>query len=112
MPDKYPIISERRAVAECQPIDYFNTRERSQEEANLHMIRYYAGLQVDMRRDYRHFYVVHTEPRAPCVQRWKQEIQTIAEVLTPERCMNELKKEDKESSIDFCERHMPAYHAA
>ncbi|KAF1935467.1 hypothetical protein EJ02DRAFT_389143 [Clathrospora elynae] len=107
--DKYPIISERREIAECQPVDYFNTLAHSQEKANLHMIRYFAGLQVDMRREYRHFFVVHTEPRAPYVQQWKQEIQTIAEVITPEQCVEEFQKAGEDSLFDFCERFMPEY---
>jgi chromo domain-containing protein 1 len=108
--DKYPVMSERRIVAEEQPLDYFNTVSRSQEEANLRIIRYYAGLQTDMRRDYRHFFVVHTEPFAPCVRQWKQEIQSIADVITPEQCINELTKDGLETSrgqlFDFCERYM------
>jgi len=67
------------------------------------MIRYYAGLQVDMRRDYRHFYVVHTEPMASYVKDWKQEIQTIAEVITPEQCIKELKKSGQDSMFNFFE---------
>ncbi|CAN9359619.1 unnamed protein product [Alternaria sp. RS040] len=104
--DKYPILSERRAIAECEPVDYFNTVARSKEAANLNMIRYYAGLQVDMRRDYRHFYVVHTEPKAKYVQEWKQEIQTIADVITPEQCINEMLKDGQDSMFDFYERFM------
>ncbi|OAG19235.1 hypothetical protein CC77DRAFT_1021396 [Alternaria alternata] len=104
--DKYPILSERRAIAECEPVDYFNTVARSKEAANLNMIRYYAGLQVDMRRDYRHFYVVHTEPKAKYIQEWKQEIQTIADVITPEQCINEMLKDGQDSMFDFYERFM------
>ncbi|KAI4650076.1 uncharacterized protein J4E78_008358 [Alternaria triticimaculans] len=101
--DKHPILSERRAIAECEPVDYFNTLKRSQQAANLNMIRYYAGLQVDMRRDYRHFYVVHTEPTASYVKEWKQEIQTIAEVITPGRCIKEFKKSGQDSMFNFFE---------
>ena len=93
-------------IAEAEPVDYFNTLTRSQDDANLHMIRYYAGLQVDMRRDYRHFFIVHTEPEAKCVQQWQQEIQTIAEVITPERCVEELGKEGGEGLFEFYERYM------
>jgi len=67
------------------------------------MIRYYAGLQVDMRRDYRHFYVVHTEPTASYLKDWKQEIQTIAEVITPGQCIKELKKSGQDSMFNFFE---------
>jgi chromo domain-containing protein 1 len=87
-------------------VDYFNTLARSREAANLNMIRYYAGLQVDMRRDYRHFYVVHTEPTAKCVEEWKQEIQTIAEVITPERYIEELRKGGQDSIFNFYEHYM------
>ena len=87
-------------------MDYFNTVARSKEAANLNMIRYYAGLQVDMRRDYRHFYVVHTEPKEKYVQEWKQEIQTIADVITPEQCINEMLKDGQDSMFDFYERFM------
>jgi chromo domain-containing protein 1 len=106
--DYFPILSERRILAEVEPVDYFNTLARSQEQANLHMIRYYAGMQVDMRRDYRHFFVVHTEPEAPCVQKWKDEIQTIGAVITPEQCVAEFEKSSEESMFDFYERYMVA----
>ncbi|KAJ4369977.1 hypothetical protein N0V83_005741 [Neocucurbitaria cava] len=106
VPDKYPIISERRIIAEVQPVDYFNTLARSQEDANLHMIRLYAGLQVDLRRTYRQFFVVHAEPEATCVRRWKEEIQTIAEVISPEKCLEELEKEGADGMFDFYESYM------
>jgi chromo domain-containing protein 1 len=106
IPDKYPVLSERRIIAEEQPVDYFNTLAQSQEKANLHMIRYFAGLQIDMRRDYRHFFVVHTEPSAPCAKEWMSEIQTIADVITPEQCIVELEKDGSVSMFDFCERYM------
>ncbi|KAH7392816.1 hypothetical protein BKA66DRAFT_456953 [Pyrenochaeta sp. MPI-SDFR-AT-0127] len=106
VPDKYPILSERRVIANVPPVEYFKTLTRSQNDANLHMLRYYAGLQVDMRRDYRHFYVVHIEPGAPCVQQWKEEIQTISDVITPAQCVDELMKCGEESIFDFCERYM------
>jgi chromo domain-containing protein 1 len=105
--DKYPILSERREIAEEHPVDYFNTLERSQDEANLHMLRYYSAVQTDMRRDYRHFYVVHSDPSAPCVQQWKQELQTIAEVMTPEQCVSELSRPWKESKFNFLDFAMP-----
>jgi chromo domain-containing protein 1 len=109
--DKFPILSERRIIAESEPVDYFRTVARSQEAANLNMIRYYAGLQVEMRRDYRHFFVVHTQPRAGYVQQWRQEIQTIGGVLSPKQCVEELQKDSKVSLFDFCERFMPKKEA-
>lgn len=107
-PDEYPILSEPRAIAEDEPLAYFKKLADSQEEANTQMIRYYGTLQVDMRRQYRHFYVVHTEPQAPYVQQWKNELQTIADVITPEQMVEELKKGSRESLFDFCERFMAA----
>jgi chromo domain-containing protein 1 len=112
IPDKYPVLSERRIVTEEQPVDYFNTLSRSQEEANLHMIRYYAGLQIDMRRDYRHFFVVHTDPSETCVNEWKAEIQTIADVITPAQCVEELGKDGEEGMFNFCEQYMPELNVA
>lgn len=106
--DKYPILSERRDIAKQEPVDYFNTLARSQEMANLRMIQYYVGLLIDMRRDYRHFYVVHTEPSAPYVRTWKT-IQNIANVMTPEQLIEELRKPGKVSKIDFYEWAMPEY---
>jgi len=100
-PDELPILSERRIIAEDQLVDYFNTVAYSHEEANLRMIRYYASLQIDMRRNYRHLFVVHTETAAPCVQSWKQEIETITEVITPEEFIEELDKDGKASKFDF-----------
>lgn len=105
--DKFPIISERQVIAEDPRIDYFNTLARSQQEANMCMIRYYSLVQTDMARDYRHFFVVHTEPKAAYVQDWMQEIQSIAAVITPEKCLEELGKDGRVSMFDFCERHMP-----
>lgn len=109
--DHFPIMSERRIIAEEQPLDYFNTLSRDPEEANMRMIQYYAGLQIDMRRSYRHFFVVHTEPFAPCVREWKKDIQTITDVITPEQCVTELSESategDKQPMLDFLERYMP-----
>jgi chromo domain-containing protein 1 len=105
--DKFPIMSERRIIAEEQPVDYFNALARSREEANMRMIRYYAGVQIDMRRDYRHFYVVHTDRLAIHAKQWKQEIQTLTDVITPERCIAELSgdgaNDGKQPLFDFYE---------
>ena len=69
-------------------------------------MRYYAGLHVDMRRDYRHFYLVHTDPQAGVVQQWRDEMQTIGRVMSPRQCVQELEKESRVSMIDFCEWFM------
>jgi chromo domain-containing protein 1 len=109
--DNFPVMSERRIIAEEKPVEYFTALAYSQEEANLRMIRYYAGLQIDLRRDYRHFYVVHTDTAATCVKQWKEEIQSIAEVITPQQCINELAKDGSghgtNQMFDFYERYMP-----
>lgn len=100
--DKYPILSERRGNSEHPPLDYFNRVKKSQEDANTHMIRYYAAMQSAMlRRDYRLFYVVHTEPDAACARYWKANIHSIADVMTPECCAEELNKPSKDSLFDF-----------
>lgn len=100
--DQYPILSLRREMAEISPLDYFNSLEKSQEDANTRMIGYYAALQsADMRRAYRYFYVVHTEPEAAGAQQWKTKIHSIADVITPEQCTKELSKPSKESLFDF-----------
>jgi chromo domain-containing protein 1 len=100
--DKYPILSERRVIAEHPPLDYFNRAANSQEDANTHMVGYYAAMQsVDLRRTYRHFYVVHTEPEADCAIEWNASIHNIAGIITPEQCIEELSKPSKESMFDF-----------
>lgn len=106
--DNFPVMSERRLIAEEEPVNYFDALAHSRQEANLRMIRYYASLQIDMRRDYRHFFVVHTDPSAACVAKWKQEIQSIGDVITPEQCISELSMDGvglgKEQLFDFYER--------
>ncbi|EUC45680.1 hypothetical protein COCMIDRAFT_94886 [Bipolaris oryzae ATCC 44560] len=104
--DNFPILSERRTIADSEPVTYFKTVKRDPAAANLAMMRYYAGLHVDMRRDYRHFYLVHTDPRASVVQQWKEEMQTIGRVMSPRQCVQELEKESEGSMIDFYERFM------
>lgn len=100
--DKFPILSERREHAEDPALDYFNIAKQSQEEANTRMIGYYATMQaVLLRRDYRMFYVVHTEPDAACAQHWRDSLHNIADVITPEQCVEELSKPSKESLFDF-----------
>lgn len=100
--DKYPILSERRVIAEHPPLEYFNRVDKSQEDATTHTIGYYAAMQsADLRRAYRHFYIVHTEPEAECAKKWKASIHSIAEIITPEQCIEELSKPSKKSLFDF-----------
>ena len=44
---------------------------------------------------------MHTEPESACAQQWKASIHNIADVVTPERCIEELSKPSKESLFDF-----------
>jgi chromo domain-containing protein 1 len=108
--DNFPILSERRIFVEGEPIDYFKALSRSRREANLRMIRYYSGLHVDMRQDYRYFYVIHTDPLGSCAKQWKEEIQTLSDVITPERYIAELSKDVKSQSTgqlsEFYERYI------
>lgn len=108
--DSFPIMSERRIIAEGQPLDYFEALARSQEEATTRMIHYYGCVHIDMRRDYRHFYVVHTDPRATCASHWKSKNQVLSDIITPEKCVQELSKDvlgpDPSSMFDFYERYM------
>jgi chromo domain-containing protein 1 len=108
--DSYPIMSERRTIVEGQPLDYFGALARNQEEATTRMVEYYGCVHVDMRRDYRHFYVVHTDPRAPCATRWKSKNHVLSDVITPEQCILELSKDglnpESNSVFDFYERYL------
>jgi chromo domain-containing protein 1 len=111
--DNFPIMSERRVFAEEEPIDYFNALAHSRQEANLRMIRYYSSLHVDMRRDYRHFYVVHPDHLGACATQWKHEIQTLTDVVTPEQYIAELLKDGNSQSTeqlsDFYERYISRF---
>ncbi|EMD87644.1 hypothetical protein COCC4DRAFT_193043 [Bipolaris maydis ATCC 48331] len=106
VPDKFPVLSERRIIADSEPVTYFKTVKRDPAAANLNMMRYFAGLHVDLRRDYRHFFLVHTDAQAGVVQQWRDEIQTIGRVMSPRQCVQELEKESRVSMIDFYERFL------
>lgn len=101
-PDQYPVLSEPREAAD--ELNFYDTLALDRDEANLVMIDYYASFQALMNRTYRHFYVVTTDPEAACVQRWKDEVQSIGCVMTPQQCVDELCKKGQESKIDFHER--------
>lgn len=107
--DKFPIMSERRAIAKEEPINYFNALARSHEKANLRMIRYYTALHTDLRRDYRHFYIVHTDPYSTPAKQWLRECATITDIISPERCIAELSKDchdGEERWFDFYEKYL------
>jgi chromo domain-containing protein 1 len=107
--DKYPIMSECRDVADEEPVAYFRSLAQSREKANLRMIRFYAGLHVDSRRDYRHFYIVHTDCSGPSVEQWQREVQTLTGIMTPEECIKELSKDGADAidqKIDFYEHYL------
>lgn len=107
--DKFPIMSERRVIAKEEPINYFNSLARSHEKANLRMIRYYTALHTDLRRDYRHFYIVHTAPFSTPAKQWLRECATITDIISPDRCILELSKDGndgEERCFDFYEKYL------
>lgn len=99
--DGRAILSKRREVDEEMVMEYFDAASHSQEEANYAFIQHYADIQVILRWKYRHFYVVHIEPLAPCARQWREGIQTIADVLSPEQFVEELEKSPDQSLFDF-----------
>lgn len=89
-------------IAEHPPLNYFNRVAKSVEDANTHMVGYYAAMQsADLRRAYRYFYVVHTEPEADCAKEWKANIHNFSAIITPEQCIEELGKPSEGSLFDF-----------
>lgn len=96
LPDDYwPIISERDIVSDA----YYEALKCSQMEANNEQVGLYAGTVVELRRMYRHYFVVHTEPTKVD---WKTRWLHLDEVLTPEKCIEYLEKPPaKGNRIDF-----------
>jgi chromo domain-containing protein 1 len=91
--DRFPIMSEPRVFAECDPIEYWDTLARSRDEANSRMVQHYANIHLEQRRIYRYYYVVHTDRLAVQAEQWQKEIQTITDVITPQQCIDELSRE-------------------
>ena len=93
--DYYPIISERREVSD----GYFQALQQSQEKANDAQVEMFAGTVIDLRRDYRHFSVVHTEPSKVD---WQSRWNNIDEVMTPEQCIEYLQRKiGQENRFEF-----------
>ncbi|PSN67813.1 hypothetical protein BS50DRAFT_349495 [Corynespora cassiicola Philippines] len=94
--DYFPILSERKAVAG----EYFDALSKSQAEANHFMARYYSALIIELRRDYRHYCVVHTDPSKVD---WQNSIHNIDEVMTPEGFIKLFSQPPVRNHFDFYE---------
>ncbi|KAJ4348735.1 uncharacterized protein N0V89_010113 [Didymosphaeria variabile] len=105
--DFFPIISMRQSLAEDIGL-YYEARTRSQHEANTDMAHHYSGLVVIERRNYRHYFVVHTNPE---MVDWKETITNIDEVITPEKCIEYFEQEPKGSKFDNYEWAYPEKRA-
>ncbi|KAF2710940.1 hypothetical protein K504DRAFT_465972 [Pleomassaria siparia CBS 279.74] len=92
--DYFPVMSAR---PEFLP-DYFKALDRSQEEANRWMVEMYAGLVVDRRRDYRQYFVVHTQPSEVS---WKDNCQNMDEIMTPQECIEYFEQPAKGNRFEF-----------
>lgn len=101
--DFFPIISMRQELAEDVGL-YYEARKQSQHEANTDMAHHYSGLVIMERRNYRHYFVVHTDPGEVD---WKETITTIDEVITPEKCIEYFEQEPKGSKFDNYEWAYP-----
>ncbi|KAK7185445.1 hypothetical protein PSPO01_08561 [Paraphaeosphaeria sporulosa] len=102
--DFFPVISMRQDLAEAVGL-YYEAREHSQHEADTDMTHHYSGLVVMERRNYRHYFVVHTNPE---MVDWKETITNIDEVITPEKCIEYFEQEPKGSKFDNYEWSYPA----
>jgi len=105
--DFFPIISARQALAEDIGL-YYEARKRSQHDANTDMAHHYSGFVVVERRNYRHYFVVHTTPEEVD---WKDTITNIDEVMTPEKCIEYFEQEPKGSKFDNYEWSYPEKRA-
>ncbi|KAL5424987.1 hypothetical protein PMIN07_010671 [Paraphaeosphaeria minitans] len=101
--DFFPVISMRQDLAEDVGL-YYEARKKSQHEANTDMAHHYSGLVVMERRNYRHYFVVHTSPE---MVDWKETITNIEEVITPEKCIEYFEQAPKGSRFDGYEWSYP-----
>lgn len=99
--DYYPIMSEHRDCAG----PYYEVREKDGVAAlNDFMVENTAREIIRLRREYRHLYVITTEPeKVDWAEKWKN----IGEVMTPKRCIEELEKDSQESVFNFHEWDLP-----
>jgi chromo domain-containing protein 1 len=105
--DFFPVISMRQTLAEDVGL-YYEARKHSQYEANTDMAHHYSGLVVTERRNYRHYFVVHTNPE---MVDWKETIMNIDEIITPEKCVEYFEQEPKGCKFDNFEWSYPAKKA-
>ncbi|ORY18027.1 hypothetical protein BCR34DRAFT_380955 [Clohesyomyces aquaticus] len=98
--DYFPIMSLPGA---WKP-DFFPALKRSGAEANDVMVEFYAQWMIDHARDYRHFFVVHTEPQS---SGWMEKWAHLDEVMTPEKCIEYLRMPTKGARFDFMEWAAP-----
>ncbi|KAF2688760.1 hypothetical protein K458DRAFT_428271 [Lentithecium fluviatile CBS 122367] len=102
--DYFPIISERFSVMEDY---YYPALTTSQSLANTKMIQYFGGMLIDLRHDYRQYFVVHTDPHGEDAKNWKAQIQNIDEVMSPEKFIEEFQGEPRGNRFDFFEWSFP-----
>ncbi|KAF2640478.1 hypothetical protein P280DRAFT_507175 [Massarina eburnea CBS 473.64] len=109
--DYFPIISERRDIMEemyyaspssDQPVPFANTK----------MVEYFGGMLNSLRKEYRHYFVVHTEPNSVVARDWKKRIAVVDEVLSPEQCVREFEGPAKGNRFEFYEWAFPAKRRA
>jgi chromo domain-containing protein 1 len=102
--DYFPIISERYTSMEEF---YYPALTTSQSLANTRMIEYFGGMLIDLRQYYRQYFVVHTEPNGSDAKDWKERIQNIDEVMSPEKIVKEFEAEAKGNRFEFYEWAFP-----
>lgn len=102
--DYFPIISERYPIMEKF---YYPALTTSQSLANTKMVEYFGGMLIDQRQYYRQYFVVHTEPNGKDAKDWKERVQNIDEVMSPENCIKEFEGEARGSRFDFFEWAFP-----
>jgi chromo domain-containing protein 1 len=102
--DYFPVISERYCVMEDY---YYHALATSQSLANTKMIEYFGGMLIDRRQYYRQYFVVHTEPDGSDARDWKDRVQNIDEVMSPEKFIKEFEKEGKGNRFEFYEWDFP-----
>jgi chromo domain-containing protein 1 len=96
-PDDYwAIISEQKRESDL----YYDALEKGQTEANRAQVAYWSQIMVQLRRDYRSFFVVHTEPSKVD---WQEQLQHIDEIMTPEKCIEYFEQPAQGNRFDFFE---------
>ncbi|PVH94723.1 hypothetical protein DM02DRAFT_692527 [Periconia macrospinosa] len=100
--DYFPIISKRRDGIQVSET-FFKALKLSQNAANTVMVEHFSSMVIEQRQSYRKFFVVHTQPDSVAARDWKKRIGILDEVLTPERCIEELEKDPKGNRFDFFE---------